>query len=416
MKQYKHIPTGWIFTQLVPESINYFNKNVGKISSTIVESGKDWQEIVNKKPEYTILSFKETGNSEIIWWSYGEPLCFVCSKRDEYEGNGWFVHMMLQKTEQGLFEINSVRRESDGEIFKVGDEIIWGTFNLKTTITGFKIQNGVLYITFDMLIKSIPLCWNYKVEKVKPKEWEITAFIRKQKSSHQQPLIKKESDGNWYECWGNFPNCTYNGYKYEDLTGCLLKSITAVEIYSVKRLSDSIEFKLGNLARVDAVSGCSGQDYITKFKIGNESYLYNGLPYIEVEFQEGGWNYLNNLKHTTGKAYPKISTEELDKILSKKEKLFTTEDGVDIYEGDKTYGIHLDTLEPVFDNNLPWKSKSCPLAYHKHFSTKQAAEEYILMNKPLLTVKECNELFNKFYFDKSKCFKQLTEEFVKSKL
>jgi len=102
----------------------------------------------------------------------------------------------------------------------------------------------------------------------------------------------------------------------------------------------------------------------------------------------------------------------------KKEKLFCTEDGVDIFEGD------------VYWKNNGWLNVKIFIAHNKmkvsdfnidkKFSTKEAAEEYVLMNKPCLSI---NNVLNLLEFDYSKKLKHnlrkikfnLTQ-FVKTKL
>lgn len=83
----------------------------------------------------------------------------------------------------------------------------------------------------------------------------------------------------------------------------------------------------------------------------------------------------------------------LDDTLQKvKDKMFTTEDGIDIYPGDKTYGIHTGTFKPTSHDNEPWGTGT-PLSHHKHFSTKEAREKYIIENKPLLSFKDVTALY-----------------------
>ena len=79
--------------------------------------------------------------------------------------------------------------------------------------------------------------------------------------------------------------------------------------------------------------------------------------------------------------------------ITKRIPLFTTEDGVDIFEGDKfwyvnnikTNGYCLNESNP----NKPSDYKKVPDI--KDFSTKEKAKEYILMNKPCLSL---NDLFS----------------------
>jgi len=64
----------------------------------------------------------------------------------------------------------------------------------------------------------------------------------------------------------------------------------------------------------------------------------------------------------------------------KKEVLFTTEDGVDIYR--------LDSYYSVCDNFIVYYTSkaTCNPVKERSFSTKGKAEEYLLMNKPLLSL------------------------------
>tara|TARA_R110002124_G_scaffold281430_1_gene455641 strand:+ start:927 stop:1265 length:339 start_codon:yes stop_codon:yes gene_type:complete len=78
----------------------------------------------------------------------------------------------------------------------------------------------------------------------------------------------------------------------------------------------------------------------------------------------------------------------------KKEKLFCTEDGVDIFEGDIVYEVK--SNGKIKKEPLEWTPSKYHLNYinnktNMSFSTKKAAEEYILMNKPCLTL---NEMLN----------------------
>ena len=81
----------------------------------------------------------------------------------------------------------------------------------------------------------------------------------------------------------------------------------------------------------------------------------------------------------------------LNSLKKAKQPLFTTEDGVDIFEGDKYYPVN----KTYWIVNEP--ENTCKInyeTYHKNtnnFSTKEKAEEYILMNKPVLSLKEIKE-------------------------
>lgn len=63
--------------------------------------------------------------------------------------------------------------------------------------------------------------------------------------------------------------------------------------------------------------------------------------------------------------------------------LFTTEDGVDIYEGQKVIGV---------DKSIVYEFTTATdginTSVGKFFSTREKADEYILVNKPLFSINE----------------------------
>lgn len=88
----------------------------------------------------------------------------------------------------------------------------------------------------------------------------------------------------------------------------------------------------------------------------------------------------------------------LNQISKPKQPLFTTEDGVDIFEGDDYYSIH--TTQFNFPNGYgkPTIKGTAIKGYWITFSTKEAAEEYVLMNKPKYSL---NDIMNAY--DRANC-------------
>ena len=142
------------------------------------------------------------------------------------------------------------------------------------------------------------------------------------------------------------------------------------KIHSVKRLSDFEIFTIGDIVKCE---DCKGK--ITSLEIyHNDIYLTgidNKMPF--------GFTLCNAL--------------DCFEIPQKaKQPLFTTEDSVDIFKGDKIYFIN--TTNGRFNINICLDVE----LYKTHllyFSTKEKAEEYILYNKPLLTLKDIDELLCK---------------------
>lgn len=166
------------------------------------------------------------------------------------------------------------------------------------------------------------------------------------------------------------------------------------EIYSVKRLSDGEIFSVGD--KIDC-KGWFGN--IIKFEIVNTE--------LKI-FQQ---------QHIDSSKYKPLSIQELIKF---KQPLFKTEDGVNIFEHSVYHSVYLPTVEYMgghcaeIPNNGKYTSDAC-----KTFSTKEKAEEYVLMNKPCLSIKEIAPIFGMYHLDNSRTsLDRLTEklkDLVKSK-
>lgn len=135
-------------------------------------------------------------------------------------------------------------------------------------------------------------------------------------------------------------------------------------IHSVKRLSDGEIFTVGD----------NIQYYHKNTKI--KSIYYN--EHNQLSFKVEGVS-----APLTGV----FGTSKLDKV---KEVLFTTEDGVDIFEGDKYYSINANLKEKIQEIFTTKDTiKSC---FYRYFSTKKAAEDYIIRNKPCLSIQDVDSI------------------------
>ena len=113
--------------------------------------------------------------------------------------------------------------------------------------------------------------------------------------------------------------------------------------------------------------------------------------------------YLNQIDFSDGKGTQKILTFHVSKsdedlllndFNKAKQPLFTTEDGVDIFEGDKYFIVweHSFSTTNALANSTHKKMKG-----QLDFSTKQLAEEYILLNSPVLCLKDLMDRKNKLF-------------------
>jgi hypothetical protein len=129
-------------------------------------------------------------------------------------------------------------------------------------------------------------------------------------------------------------------------------------IFSVKRLSDGEIFTVGDEISNSKYPRFKGK--IEKFKRGDSTLqvYYDGFD----------------------------SLKDIQKV---KPVLFTTHDGADVREGDRVW--YFNQGYKLWDSKADPKFHNDEQRFH-YFSTKEAAEEYILMNKPLnLSIREiCN--------------------------
>tara|TARA_R110000850_G_scaffold237563_1_gene362259 strand:+ start:20 stop:778 length:759 start_codon:yes stop_codon:yes gene_type:complete len=175
--------------------------------------------------------------------------------------------------------------------------------------------------------KTFPENWEEIIEK----DYEILSF--KENNPGCNKVFKADSQLKDRFCLEDGKKPFYSSEILIDLK---------LDIYSIKRLSDNVQFKIG--------------DYTNKCKILSINIEGNGLVF------NGSYDF--GLKD-----------------LIKKEKLFCTEDGVDAFKGDEIWFINKSL------NFKPQKSINY-LADNRvfYFSTKEAAEEYILMTKPCLNI------------------------------
>lgn len=162
------------------------------------------------------------------------------------------------------------------------------------------------------------------------------------------------------------------------------------EIVSVKRLSDGEVFSIGDNIQYELTNSC--------FEQGTDEYC--DIAYFNIK---NGNIYVNS--HYIGN-----SGATINKWIKYKESLFTTEDGVDIYEGDNYWFVDNFNEFKVTNANLDGLSSGISL----RFSTKRAAENYIMMNKPFLSIKEVMNCADLAWINDSSLYREL-EKLYKDK-
>lgn len=227
-----------------------------------------------------------------------------------------------------------------------------GTIAEKFGNDSIKFSNGVMLSSaiigyFDKIITNNPKYWEEIVEK----DYEILEY-------RNNSILKKIKN-------------------YKDYIKLINYSKQFWHIYKVKRLSDGKIFTVGDKVLL--------LGYNTPNTIKDFSLTDNIL-------------YVNGVRLSSVKIY--------------KKPLFTTEDGVDIFKGNKYFTVGIKNVKHLFKIVGPYVNPKAtePTGDILYFSTKEAAEEYILMNKPCLSI---NDLLNRgFAFVDLKYLTKL----VKSKL
>lgn len=204
-----------------------------------------------------------------------------------------------------------------------------------------------------------------------PKDYEILSY--KQNISNR--LYKKDFNNNFI---------ADNGWS-------LSKPINKhnnISIHSVRRLSDNFVITLGDYCK--AKNGLRGEVTTIEFcgngelRIGSDKRYYVGINDVV-----------------------------------KSEVLFRTEDNVEIGEGDKYCCIYKNNFKPFEDLKMFTANNGVVLKdKFLFFSTEEAAREYLIWNKPVLSLKDVASIYpgiNKNHNTPSHQAEQL-KKLVKSKL
>lgn len=182
-------------------------------------------------------------------------------------------------------------------------------------------------------------------EKVEEKDYEILSFTN----------IKSKDI-----VYAKNGMCSIPGYKKDTIEN-VIKSLSYINacIHSVKRLSDGEIFTIGD-------------------KVKQSNVIHNNT------FTITGFEFDVNKEHLLAIGNGGIKISKIEKV---KPVLFYTEDGVDIYEGDEIHIFYLDTFQ-INSYKKGWLKSWRPLKRELVFSTKEAAEEYAILNKPCLSIND----------------------------
>jgi len=244
------------------------------------------------------------------------------------------------------------------------------------------INFGDIDCDFTHNPKNYPEFWEIVVEK----DYEILSLINIQIPS--KPVIITKKENNLFSIIDTPGIKTLEFYDKYDY----------IKIHSVKRLSD------GEIFTID-------DDVIFELGKGKCHYKHfrSGKCAIDIATKIVSFVIQEDML-TVQIDYNKLCYS-LDAPEKVKKVLFTTEDGVDIFEGDYYYPVdklyyflhEKQTNNHCTNNDKFWI-----------FSTKEKAEEYILMNKPCLSLNDIE--FAIFKTNNAEEKRNKLKDLVKSKI
>lgn len=263
---------------------------------------------------------------------------------------------------------------------------------------------------FDKIVTNNPEFWEQVIEK----EFEILELSYVSSSENVKikynngiPIVR--SDGK----------CVSNTCQIKEFTKTDWEKY--IKIISIKRLSDNTVFTIGDRVKqsnvqhnnIFTITGfCLDVNRKNLLAIGNGGIKISKIEHYKPLFTtedgkpvfEGdnvAWVIRDEFSHmlTLCKLHiitclnkPEtckiFSTKEaaLEYVKSVRKPLFISEDGVEIFEGQNYFSIDAalnEKIQEVFSTKNTIKS-----CFYRYFSTKEKAEEYILLNKPCLSIND----------------------------
>ena len=217
-------------------------------------------------------------------------------------------------------------------------------------ISWWYLTNENLRKILDIKPEKYPDFWKEIVEK----DYEILSF----KTNLEKYSLKSDDK---YVSNSHGIICTLD----QLLTNAVSK------IHSIKRLSDGEIFTIG-----DKILSYNTIKTIKKINISISDPL-------DVGFTTDGDGY-------KGSDYQFLFEDNVKKV---KQPLFTTTDGVDIFEGDTFYWLDkgLNLLNSGYSKNVGTTHNTL------YFSTKEKAEEYVKFNKPQYSISDVMVAYQQAY-------------------
>lgn len=339
----------WKVYEEIPEYVKCVKLWCGLKKSTV---GKIYK--TSEKPEFSVHAW------EII---YSAKYSFIPATKEEYDAQE--RETIMQECIKRFPKGSKVRCAQDGKIYTIAQSYKYGDSAHVQEVyyygaTFFINYINILAISTEKNSIGFYLCYNGEyAELVKELDYEILSFVvNNNRTNTKGNIYTKKENGNFEVVLTPNSNQPIGDYSIDQFLDS-----DCYNIHSVKRLSDGEVFTVGD--KVTHKNGvCKGniKSFYTTSKNEIALHIENANIFLE------NWVKL-------------------------KQPLFTTEDGVDIFEDTNFIWIAIN------NENYSWKinevNSSTKFYFgnvHKLFSTKEAAEEYIIMNKPCLAINDLKNI------------------------
>ena len=381
-----------------------------------------WQEVVEK--EYEIIEVINGGN--IL-------LRFNCNGICVYRSDN--VDLSLAYTLKDVLKvestkINCVRRLSDNQLFYVGEETNFGK------IKGFKIEKNGMWVLYLNCCSQKLMDVQHVNEKFEIIDWKITDakplhmigalvpdmwIIGFQCISKTINSVKRDVDQQIFSV-GDMVKDHENSIRLKIKSFTIRKKQLATgrhffgeDLIWVDYEGNYMGNWLNNIIKLEQKPIFITEDGIDIFK-GDEYYCvhftdtrevqpsFNKIPLFKIYGPNKAFKETENIHYTKDAKY--FSTEEAAQVfidLNFKKPLFTTEDGIEIFEEDvelfcvssdeyilqSQYLGTDDFARGIFKETINYKGilKSNRYGYY-YFTSKERAQEYIKLNKPRYSLQD----------------------------
>jgi len=141
-----------------------------------------------------------------------------------------------------------------------------------------------------------------------------------------------------------------------------------------------------------------------------KKFKHKKLGWVAEEHNKSLYKIINLVNHIAIPIELIENSEDWEEI---KGFILTTEDGVDLFDGNHYYVVNskYEVVEDIISKHITYKNKIV-----KRFAKKENAEEYVLMNQKLLSLQDLLSVLDTFgNFQYSDAFMNFKQKAIKNK-